>query len=685
MRKFNRVYSYVLFCGAMLFIPINLVVAETITIYASSSGHVAHYGSSDKYSGTIKVGKYYSFGIHVGTSRGQVWFDLPKELYSAYINSATLNFWCTSGTSGGIGFTDLSHKYDGTTGTDLYDDSGSSAYWTASNIGGSQWYSYDLSSSAISDLQADVDLANQTWFGLGFTADDYDERIIDGSNAGATRPYLIVDYIPLETYFLDASYDEYTDRVELDWDDPDPGQGVDFFYVHRKMDGSDIWEIQGEGSQRIYASNFTDDKVDPGIEAEYKVTPYVLYGSGDSAQWPGISDTDYGARKLSQPQASAGDGSRTDGVSISWNAVSGADEYLVERYFNDGDYDRDVGTFTGTACVDDDYIDIGMNYIYVVIAQNDDDFESDDSLDKGNQGWLGFPDLESVYVEDHDDDQIDIAWAWNDGGFDDDEVNFKIYRGTSSDYRSAKHIDSISASYECRDKDYDLVAGQTYYYWVKPTTEDHEVSLSEDSLYTSGTLVNSLSISPSSRSHNSTSYSDQTIGVSANVSWIATKTASWITITGDSSGSGNGTVTYNVLANTGPARSDTITVDGGGITRNFTVNQAALPATTYTVSYDANEATSGTVPSAQTKTHDETLPLRTNSGNLVRTGYIFAGWNTASDGSGTGYAAGGSYTTNASVKLYAKWTPITYTVTYDGNGHTGGSTVNSRASDSDVA
>lgn len=81
-----------------------------------------------------------------------------------------------------------------------------------------------------------------------------------------------------------------------------------------------------------------------------------------------------------------------------------------------------------------------------------------------------------------------------------------------------------------------------------------------------------------------------------------------------------------------------------------------LAANTYTVSYDANGATSGEAPASQTKIHDVALTLAGNSGNLAKAGSNFAGWNTAANGSGTDYAVGESYTLNASVKLYAKWT-----------------------------
>jgi uncharacterized repeat protein (TIGR02543 family) len=93
---------------------------------------------------------------------------------------------------------------------------------------------------------------------------------------------------------------------------------------------------------------------------------------------------------------------------------------------------------------------------------------------------------------------------------------------------------------------------------------------------------------------------------------------------------------------------------------------------TYTVSYEANGATSGTAPDEQTKTEGIDLTLATNTGSLARTGYTFAGWNTAADGSGDDYAEGAIYTTDANLALYAKWTANQYTVSYDANGATSG-------------
>ena len=64
-----------------------------------------------------------------------------------------------------------------------------------------------------------------------------------------------------------------------------------------------------------------------------------------------------------------------------------------------------------------------------------------------------------------------------------------------------------------------------------------------------------------------------------------------------------------------------------------------------------------------------------------RPGYIFNGWNTRADGQGTAYSSKISANSNITspdistdLTLYAQWIPITYTVVFNGNGATSGST-----------
>ena len=88
---------------------------------------------------------------------------------------------------------------------------------------------------------------------------------------------------------------------------------------------------------------------------------------------------------------------------------------------------------------------------------------------------------------------------------------------------------------------------------------------------------------------------------------------------------------------------------------------------TYTVSYNANGGTGA--PSAQTKTYGKTLTL--SSTKPTRTNYTFQGWGTSSTDTSVDYNAGGSYTTNKAVTLYAIWKLNTYTISYNLNGGSG--------------
>ena len=111
---------------------------------------------------------------------------------------------------------------------------------------------------------------------------------------------------------------------------------------------------------------------------------------------------------------------------------------------------------------------------------------------------------------------------------------------------------------------------------------------------------------------------------------------------------------------------------GGSYTGNASVTLYAVwmykPAT-YTVSYDANGGTGA--PGRQTKTYGVTLTLTTIQ--PTRRNYLFLGWSKDRNATSASYSAGGSYTDNADVTLYAVWRydPETYTVRYDANGGTG--------------
>ncbi|HIW33225.1 MAG TPA: InlB B-repeat-containing protein, partial [Candidatus Paenibacillus intestinavium] len=84
-----------------------------------------------------------------------------------------------------------------------------------------------------------------------------------------------------------------------------------------------------------------------------------------------------------------------------------------------------------------------------------------------------------------------------------------------------------------------------------------------------------------------------------------------------------------------------------------------------TIIYNGNNNTGGSVPSDIRYAIGGSATVLGNSGNLVKTGHLFEGWNTAADGEGTDYIAGDSITFDMeNVTLYAKWLS-SYEVTFE--------------------
>ena len=124
-----------------------------------------------------------------------------------------------------------------------------------------------------------------------------------------------------------------------------------------------------------------------------------------------------------------------------------------------------------------------------------------------------------------------------------------------------------------------------------------------------------------------------------------------------------------------------------GTTTAATTITATFTANTYTVAYNGNGATGGSTANT-TATYDQSAAIATNG--FTRKGYTFAGWTTKTDGTDDGYGwtnwkgtwkyVDGQYgIANRKLQLYARWTPNKYTISYNGNGATGGSTANTTA------
>jgi len=99
----------------------------------------------------------------------------------------------------------------------------------------------------------------------------------------------------------------------------------------------------------------------------------------------------------------------------------------------------------------------------------------------------------------------------------------------------------------------------------------------------------------------------------------------------------------------------------------FVIAPGTAPASeseTYTVTYDGNSQDAGDVPVDITSYAPGDLAIvHDNIYGLKKKGYIFTGWNTAADGSGTTYLPGQTFTVGTeNITLYAKWTDPTTSV-----------------------
>jgi len=173
-----------------------------------------------------------------------------------------------------------------------------------------------------------------------------------------------------------------------------------------------------------------------------------------------------------------------------------------------------------------------------------------------------------------------------------------------------------------------------------------------------GTPTNNLAVTPTTLSFASAA-SSSPVTVTANVSWTVTDNQTWITAS-PASGTNNGSFTVSATANTATtARTGTVTVTGGGLTRTVAVTQAGAAANNLTVSptslsFGAGASSSPVTVTSNlgwTVTDDQTwlnvsLPSGSNNGSFA----VNATANTGTTSrAGTVTVSGGGITRTVSV------------------------------------
>ena len=123
----------------------------------------------------------------------------------------------------------------------------------------------------------------------------------------------------------------------------------------------------------------------------------------------------------------------------------------------------------------------------------------------------------------------------------------------------------------------------------------------------------------------------------------------------------NSNVDYTVSYrdNVQPGETATVTIMGignytGTVKKNFTIKDGRL----FHVTYDGNSGT-GTAPTDETAYQNGTSVTVLDQGNLTKEGFVFAGWNTKADGTGTICLPNSTFMITSDTTLYAVWTKET--------------------------
>ena len=98
---------------------------------------------------------------------------------------------------------------------------------------------------------------------------------------------------------------------------------------------------------------------------------------------------------------------------------------------------------------------------------------------------------------------------------------------------------------------------------------------------------------------------------------------------------------------------------GGGSSSSSSApssSSSSQAPSTFTVTYNANGATSGTVPVDNNIYHSyDPVHVLGNTGSLAKTGCIWGGWSKYANGTGTSFAPGSGFNISENTTLYARW------------------------------
>jgi fibronectin type 3 domain-containing protein len=275
---------------------------------------------------------------------------------------------------------------------------------------------------------------------------------------------------------LAASDGKYTDGVHLSWN---AVSGATHYKIYRSTSSSgtkvsSIW---------FAGTSLTDTTAASGVTYYYWITA-ARSSSGSGASGFSTYNTGYKfTSALSAPtNLSASDGTYSDGVHLSWNAVNGATHYKVYRSTSSSGTKVSSDWSTSTALTDTTATP-GVIYYYWVAAARSSSGSNSSGLSAYNTGSILTGDLTAPTGLSASDgtytDGVHLRWNAVSGA-----THYKIYRSTSS--TGTKVFSAWFTGTSLTDNT--TTTGVTYYYWVTAARSSSGNGESDYSIYNTGVV-----------------------------------------------------------------------------------------------------------------------------------------------------------------------------------------------------
>lgn len=206
---------------------------------------------------------------------------------------------------------------------------------------------------------ADVDVAPNTYYWYGVKACN------SGGCSDLSSPdsgYILGPGAPGIPQHIQASDGTFSDKVRVSWT---ASLGADYYDVYRSPTSAGGFFFRG----RTSATSFDDTDVVPGRTYWYKVKACNSWGCSDFSQLDSGYVVTQGA-PTTAPTVEASDGTYSDRVRVTWNAISGAARYEIERAESEAGPYTSLRADLTTTSYDDTTVVVGRTYWYQVRACN---------------------------------------------------------------------------------------------------------------------------------------------------------------------------------------------------------------------------------------------------------------------------------------------------------------------------